>query len=113
MASFTLQGDISDIVNALKNANAETVSSYFDSYIDLTLPGKEEVKNIGKNQAGIALRSFFNEAGIHGFELTSQREAGTTMYMAGKLNGKSRDYNITLLLRNKDGRHQIISVRIN
>ncbi|MDE3125450.1 MAG: DUF4783 domain-containing protein [Bacteroidota bacterium] len=113
MASFTLQGDISDIVNALKNANAETVSSYFDSYIDLTLPGKEEVKNIGKNQAGIALRSFFNEAGIHGFELTSQREAGTTMYMAGKLNGKSRGYNITLLLRNKDGRHQIISVRIN
>ncbi|WP_298410991.1 DUF4783 domain-containing protein [Hydrotalea sp.] len=113
MASFTVQSDVSEIVNALKSANAESVSGYFDSYIDLTLPGKEEVKNIGKNQAGIALRTFFNDAGIHGFDLTSQREAGTTMYMAGKLNGKNRGYNITLLLRNKDGHHQIISVRIN
>lgn len=113
MASFTYQSDVSEIVNALKSANAESVSGYFDSYIDLTLPGKEEVKNIGKNQAGIALRTFFNDVGIQGFELTSQREAGTTMYMAGKLNGKNRGYNITLLLRNKDGHHQIISVRIN
>jgi hypothetical protein len=111
--SFTYQSDVPEIINALKSANAEAVSGYFDSYLDLTLPGNEELKNIGINQAGIALKQFFSDAGVHSFNLTSQRKAGTTMYLAGKLNGKSRSYNVTLLLRNKEGRHQFISMRIN
>lgn len=111
--SFRAQNDTEGIVKALKAANAMQVSEHFDAFIDLTLPGKDEVKNIGKNQAGIALKSFFEETGVRGFELSSQREAGATMYMAGKLQAKSRSYNVTILLKNKEGKHQIISVRIN
>ena len=113
LLSFTYQKDTEEIINALKAGNAESVSAYFDSYIDLTLPGKDEIKNIGKNQAGITLKSFFEENGVKGFDLTSQRESGTTMYIAGKLQTKSKGYNITILLKNKEGKHQIISVRIN
>lgn len=111
--SFRPQSDTEEIIQALKSGNATSVANYFDSYIDLTLPGKDEIKNIGKNQAGITLRSFFDENGVKGFELSSQREAGTTMYMAGKLLAKNKPYNITVLLKNKDGRHQITSIRIN
>lgn len=113
LVSFRTQSDSDEIIRGLKAGNAELVASYFENYIDLTLPGKDEIKNIGKNQATIAFKSFFSENAIKGFELSSQREAGTTMYMAGKLTGKNRGYNITLLLKNKDGKHQIISVRIN
>ncbi len=113
LLSFTYQKDTEEIINALKAGNAESVSAYFDSYIDLTLPGKDEIKNIGKNQAGITLKSFFEENGVKGFDLTSQRESGTTMYIAGKLQTKSKGYNITILLKNKEGKHQIISIRIN
>ena len=113
LLSFTYQKDTEEIINALKAGNAEYVSAYFDSYIDLTLPGKDEIKNIGKNQAGITLKSFFEENGVKGFDLTSQRESGTTMYIAGKLQTKSKGYNITILLKNKEGKHQIISIRIN
>ena len=35
------------------------------------------------------------------------------MYIAGKLQTKSKGYNITILLKNKEGKHQIISIRIN
>ena len=73
LLSFTYQKDTEEIINALKAGNAEYVSAYFDSYIDLTLPGKDEIKNIGKNQAGITLKSFFEENGVKGFDLTSQR----------------------------------------
>jgi len=113
LLSFTFQKDTDEIINALKAGNAASVSSYFDSYIDLTLPGKDEIKNIGKNQAGITLKSFFDETGVKGFDLSSQRESGSTMYIAGKLQTKTKGYNITILLKNKDGKHEIISVRIN
>jgi hypothetical protein len=113
LMSFTFQSDTEAIIKSLKAGNADAIASYFDGYIDLTLPGKDEIKNIGKNQAGITLKSFFDETGVKGFDLTSQRESGTTMYIAGKLQTKSKGYNITLLLKNKDGKHEIISIRIN
>ncbi|MDE3235305.1 MAG: DUF4783 domain-containing protein [Bacteroidota bacterium] len=113
LVSFTSQADTSAVVAALQSANADKVASYFDTIIDLSLPGKDEIKNIGKNQATITLKSFFEENGVKGFELTNHRESGTTMYMAGKLQARSRPFNITILLKNKEGKHWITSIRIN
>ena len=114
LTSFTVtQSDTEEVVKGLKTGNAEQVSAYFDAYLDLTLPGKEEIKNIGKNQAGITLQTFFTEIGVKGFELTSQRESGLMMYITGKLQTKSKGYNVTILLKNKEGKHFITSVRIN
>ena len=112
--SFTVtQSDTDEVVKGLKTGNAELVSAYFDAFLDLTLPGKEEIKNIGKNQAGITFQTFFSEIGVKGFELTSQRESGLMMYITGKLQTKSKGYNVTILLKNKEGKHFITSVRIN
>ena len=105
--------NIQAIINSLKTANAEETSKYFDNFIDLKLPEKEEIKNIGKNQAGIALQSFYKENGIKGFELTSQRDMNGTMYVAGKLLNNGKGYNLTLILKNREGNQQIITIRIN
>ncbi|MFY7651124.1 MAG: DUF4783 domain-containing protein [Chitinophagaceae bacterium] len=111
--SFTKQDTVPVIIQSLKLGNAEEVAKYFDNFIDLKLPEKEEIKNIGKTQAGIALQTFFKDNSIKGFELTGQREMGTTMYITGKLQNNAKGYNITLLLKSKDGMHQIITLRIN
>ena len=114
LASFTIpQTDTDELVKSLKSGNAEQVSAYFDNYLDLTLPGKDEIKNIGKNQAGITLQTFFTENTVKGFDLTSQRESGVMMYITGKLQTKTKAFNVTILLKNKDGKHQITSIRIN
>ncbi len=113
MVSFQVPDNTTNIINALKNGNAEQVSKYFDNFIDLKLPEKDEIKNIGKNQAGIALQGFFKDNSIKTFELTSQREMGASMYLAGKLQNNGKGYNVTMLLKNKDGDKQIITVRIN
>ena len=105
--------NVPNIINALKVGNAEEVGKYFDNFIDLKLPEKDEIKNVGKNQASIALQGFFKDNSIKSFELTSQREMGASMYLAGKLQNAGKGYNITILLKNKDGDRQIITVRIN
>ncbi|MBV9986352.1 MAG: DUF4783 domain-containing protein [Chitinophagaceae bacterium] len=111
--SFTTQADTDAIVAALKSGSAASVSGYFDEFVDLKLLDKAEVKNMGRNQAGITLKAFFDENGVKGFEKASDRELGNTMYMTGKLVGNARSYGITVLLKVKDGAHKIISIRIS
>jgi hypothetical protein len=114
LGSLTLKAqDATGLVNALKAGSANQVSNYFDRIIDLKFPEKEEIKSIGKNQAGIALKSFFDDKGITGFELSSQREISGTMYIAGKLtNGSGEGYKLSMMLKQKDGKPQIITIRI-
>lgn len=113
LMSFTRQGDIEVIVNAFKSADAGQVGSYFDDYVDIKLLDKDEVKNIGRNQATITLKAFFSENGIRGFEKTSEREIGNTMYLAGKLLNNGKGHNVTVMLKMKDGKRQIITLRIS
>jgi 2,3-bisphosphoglycerate-independent phosphoglycerate mutase len=95
------------------HGNADMVSNYFDKILDIKFPDKDEIKSIGKNQAGIAWKSFFDENNIKGFELSSQREMSGTMYIAGKLLNGGEGYKLSMMLKLKDGKHQIITVRIS
>jgi len=113
LLSFTYQNESAPIVNALKSGDADMVSNYFDKILDIKFPDKDEIKSIGKNQAGIAWKSFFDENNIKGFELSSQREMSGTMYIAGKLLNGGEGYKLSMMLKLKDGKHQIITVRIS
>jgi hypothetical protein len=113
LMSFTLQGPTDAIVRSLKSASAEQVASHFDDFVDMKLLDKDEVKNMGKNQASISLKNFFAENSIKGFEKISEREIGSTMYMTGKLLNNNKGYNITVMLKQKGGQYQIVTVRIN
>lgn len=101
------------IINALKSGSADQVSGYFDKILDIKFPDKDEIKGIGKNQAGIALKSFFDNNNINGFELSSQREMSGTMYIVGKLINGNEGYRLSMMLKYKDGKPQIITVRIS
>jgi hypothetical protein len=113
-AAFTVRAqETTNVINALKTADAEQVSTYFDKILDIKFPEKDEIKSIGKNQAGIALKSFFSSNNINGFELSSQREMNGTMYIAGKLTNGNEGYKLSMMLKYKDGKPQIITVRIS
>lgn len=112
--AFNLKAqDSNGILEALKSGSADKVSNYFDKILDLKFPDKDEIKGIGKNQASIALKSFYDSKNIKGFELSSQREMGGTMYIAGKLTNGSDGYKLSMMMRTKEGRTQIITVRIS
>jgi opacity protein-like surface antigen len=113
LMSFSYQSDVESIVNAFKSADAGQIGSHFDDYVDIKLLDKDEVKNIGRTQATITLKAFFAENGVKGFEKASEREIGNTMYLAGKLLTNGKGNNITIMLKVKDGKRQIITIRIS
>ena len=112
-ATAFAETDQDGVINALKSADASELSRFYDDVLDVKLPAKDEIKNIGRNQAGILVKTFFRENSISGFALTSQREMGGTRYITGKLTGGSRTYNITLMMHARGNQNTIISVRIN
>ncbi|MEO8711065.1 MAG: DUF4783 domain-containing protein [Parafilimonas sp.] len=111
LSAFAQNSDA--VVNALKEGSAAKFSSYFSSNLDVKLPQKNEMKNISKAEAASAVSDFFSSNSINDFEVSSQRELGGTMYITGKLKGASQNYNITVMLKNKDNDVMIITVRIN
>ncbi|RFM25897.1 DUF4783 domain-containing protein [Deminuibacter soli] len=113
LAAFRVGPDADSIVSALKQGNAEMLSQYFDNILDIKLPEKDEIKNVGKNQAGITLRNFFEENHVKSFEPTSQREMSGTMYIAGKLQCAYKAYNVTMMMKAKGDKMSIITIRIN
>ncbi|HRH60253.1 MAG TPA: DUF4783 domain-containing protein [Chitinophagaceae bacterium] len=113
LTSFQNKGDFDNIVNALKQGNAAQFSNYFDDFIDLKLPEKDEIKNIGKTQATLTMKNFFSDKDIKGFDPTSQRELNGTMYLTGKMQGGAKNYNIVLLMKVKGDKLSIISARIS
>ncbi|HRI19887.1 MAG TPA: DUF4783 domain-containing protein [Panacibacter sp.] len=113
LSAYQTTADSDNIVNALKQGSASQLSNYFDSFIDLKLPEKDEIKNVGRTQAGITVKTFFDENSVKGFDLTSQREMGGTKYITGKLQGGLKAYNITMLMKAKGDKLSIITIRIN
>ena len=113
LTAYSVASDADSIVAALKQGNASQFSNYFDNFIDLKLPAKDEIKNVGRTQASITVKSFFDENDIKGFDNVSQRESNGTMYIAGKLIGSSKTYNITMLMKAKGDKLYVITLRIN
>ena len=111
VATFAQNGDA--VVNALKEGNASKFSNYFSNSVDIKFPQKDEMKSVSKADAASAVSGFFSSNSINGFEMTSQREMGGTMYIAGKLKGGSQNYNITVMLKNNGSDMSVITVRIS
>ena len=115
--SFVVQeNSLDQIFNAFKRVDTEEIVQSFDNYVDLKFLDKDEVKNISKNQASIALKTFFAENSITGFEKLSNRDLGSTTYLVGKLvssDKNNKGFNITVLIKSQSGKFKIISLRIS
>ncbi len=107
------QSDTDLVVRALKTGNPEMITTYLDDFVDLKLLDKDEVKNMSKNQAAMALKSFYAEQSVKGFEKVSEGGKGTLIYILGKLTTSGKSFNITVQLKQKAGNFYIITMRIS
>lgn len=110
-SAFTFVND--DVIGALKKGNATELAKHFDALIDLKLPEKDELKNISGEQAEVVISEFFKSVKVKDFEQTSKREMSGTMYITGKLQTQYKNYNVTLMLRQRNDKPYIITMRIN
>ncbi|WP_084799958.1 DUF4783 domain-containing protein [Sediminibacterium salmoneum] len=107
------QSDTDLVVRALKTGNPEMITTYLDDFVDLKLLDKDEVKNMSKNQAAMALKSFYADQNVKGFEKVSEGGKGTLIYILGKLTTSGKSFNITVQLKQKAGNFYIITMRIS
>ena len=111
--SVLAQSPVEDVVQSFKTGSVDVIARHFDDFVDLKLLDRDEVKNMSKNQAAIALKSFFAENGIKGFDKVSDGGKGTLAYLIGKLTTGSKSYNVTIQLKQKPAGLQIITLRIS
>lgn len=113
LLSAQAQTETDLVVRALKTGNPDMIATYLDDYVDLKLLDKDEVKNMSKNQAAMALKSFYTDNSIKGFEKVSDGGKGTLVYILGKLTTSGKSYSITVQLKQKNGTLYIITMRIS
>lgn len=101
------------VVKAFKTANVDEIAGYFDEYVNLKFLDRDEVKNMSRNQASLALKAFYTENGIKGFEKISEGGRASLVYLLGKLNNGNKGYNITIQLKPREGKLEIVTIRIS
>ena len=112
-ANVNAQTETDMVIRALKTANPDLITTYLDDYVDIKLLDKDEVKNMSKNQAAMALKLFYSDHNIKGFEKVSDGGKGNLVYILGKLTTSGKSYSITVQLKQKNGTLYIITMRIS
>lgn len=107
------QTDTDMVVKAFKTGNTAFIAAHFDEFVDLKLLDKDEVKNMSKNQAELALKSFYIEKEITGFNKVSDGGKANLVYILGKLTNGNKVFSITIQLKQKAGNLHIITMRIS
>lgn len=109
LMSFAASG-VDDIIKALKSADAEQVAGFFDSKVDISVPGKTGAYN--KPQAESILKDFFNNNKIQSFEEKHRGENNGMEYCTGNLITQNGVYKTTFFTKLKGDKQLIQTLRI-
>jgi len=109
MSAFKPIAGLEDVINALKEGNAQELSRYIDDNIEISLPDKSD--NYSRTQAVMVLKDFFNNNGVTGFDVQFKGENGGGQYCIGNLKTKSGVYRTTVFLKSKEGKQVIKEIR--
>lgn len=110
LSSFTMQSGIEDVITAIKTGNASTLSKFFDSYVDLTMPDKSN--NYSKSQAELILKDFFFNNEVKGFEVKHKGSNDNGEYCIGTLQTRNGNFRATVYMRLKGNKQVIQDIRI-
>ena len=93
------------IVNALKSGNADETAKYFDSTVEITLPGKSS--SFSESEAKRILQDFFRSINIKDFQVLHKSENANSQYCIGNLITNSGSYRTTIYMKQKGEKHLI------
>jgi hypothetical protein len=101
LSSFTTPGsELDDIIAALRSGDAAQLAKYFDSRVDISLPGKSD--NYSRTQAQMIIKDFFSIHTVRAFQIkhTGDNKDGSK-YCTGILQTKNGNYRVTLFMKQK------------
>lgn len=102
LVSFKPFYSIEEVVQAMKNGDANQLSKYFDDRIDISLPGKND--NYSKSQGEMILKDFFSNNYVKDFQVKHKGENNGSQFCFGVLQTKSGNYRTKLYMKQKGDR---------
>lgn len=87
------------VLSALKSGNAVQMAKYFDSRVDISLPGKTD--NYSRNQAEMVLKEFFSQNPVKSFVVKHQGENNGSQFWIGSLQTKNGNFRTKLYMKPK------------
>ncbi len=108
MSSF-LSLSFTEIINAIKSGNASEVSKFFDTTVEITLPGKSN--SYSKSQAELVLRDFFSSNTIKDFQVIHKSDNAGAEYCIGNLLTANGLFRTTVYLKQKGNRQVVQELR--
>lgn len=86
-----------DIVAALKTGSADKMAKYFDSMVDVSIPGKSNT--FSKGQAEMVLKDFFALNRVRSFEVQHSGSNPSSNFIIGTLTTNGGTYRTTVYMR--------------
>jgi hypothetical protein len=109
-ASFA--GDLpSALTDAIKNGNAVELAKYFNTNIELSIPGQADIYS--SQQAELIVKSFFGKHAPIGFMILHKGGNEGSQYIIGKLTTSHGAFRVTLLVKYRDNRPFIHQLRFD
>jgi len=103
--SFAPSYSIEQVLAALKTGNAEKLSKYFDTRVDISLPNKSD--NFSRNQAEMILKDFFSSNEVKGFEVKHKGENNGSQFCIGLLQTRNGNFRTKLYMKQKGGQQLV------
>jgi|WetSurMetagenome_2_1015567.scaffolds.fasta_scaffold892257_2 hypothetical protein len=99
------------IATALSSGNAAVLAGFFNSMVDLTLPGIED--NFGKTQATRILQDFFSKNPVKSYKATKLGSSNDgSQFSIGRMEAGSKIYRIYYLLKKSGDKYLIHQFQI-
>jgi hypothetical protein len=97
------------MIDALKAGNIEQLSRYFNSSIELSIPGQEDIYS--SQQAELIVKNFFAKHVPTNFVILHKGGKEEAQYAIGNLTTSTGNYRVTLLIKLKDSKPYIHQLR--
>jgi hypothetical protein len=100
LVSFRPLYTLDEIAGAIRVGNADQLSRYLDSRVDISLPEKSDTYS--KMQAEMIIRDFFTTNEVKDFLVKKRvNNGGGSEFCVGVLQTRNGDYRTTLFIRQK------------
>ncbi len=102
---------ITQVSTAIQAGNATEVTKYFNSMVDLTLPGYDDTYS--KTQAGQILKDFFSQNPVKSFKITRQGASPDgSQYAIGSLESGKKVYRVYFIIKAVNGQNLIQQLQV-
>lgn len=100
-----------EIIDALKTGNTAALSGFFNTSIELAIPGKEDIYS--KQQAELIIKEFFSKHVPTSFAIVHKGGKEGAQYIIGNLITSDGKYRVTLLIKQDKDRTFIHQLRFD